>query len=329
MVINASKSKFICVNGDSKSFDIGQINIEHTESYTYLGTPISVSPITKQVQDHLSAKNSHVLKFMSFLTKNSDAPWQAKYKVWDSAVKTALFFSCQTWLTNNLRPAESVYNNLLKLLLGVRNTVCNDLVHVELGLGNAKSFIKQRQKEYLGRLQSRDWYNGSYIAQTINMAIETRSPAGIILQQIINASGDYIHSYKEETEMSIRSATSSRRITYLEINPNLSVHPMYKPNCIAKEKYRIATTRLRLGAHRLKIETGRWSRLPRELRLCVCGQVQTEHHALCQCPLTQHIRDRDSFANIDFTSVHSIMENSDIPHIIKYCFCVTDFFKCQ
>ena len=262
---------------------------------------------------------------MSFLTKNYDAPWQAKYKVWDSAVKSALFFSCQTWLTNNLRFAESVYNNTLKLLLGVRNTVCNELVHIELGIGNAKSYIKQRQKEYLTKLQSRDWYNGSYIARIINMAIVKRSPAGTILQQITSHNNNYVDLYKEEIKVSIRSASSSRRITYLEINPDLAVHAMYMPYPIIPEIHRIAASRLRLGAHRLKIETGRWSRLPRELRLCSCGEVQTEHHALCQCPLTQHIR--DLYHYLDCTNLNSLMSNPDTMNICKFCFCVMNFFS--
>ena len=37
------------------------------------------------------------------------------------------------------------------------------------------------------------------------------------------------------------------------------------------EWQRIAFTRFRLSSHRLRIETGRWSRLPREQILCDCG----------------------------------------------------------
>ena len=327
MMINPSKSKFICVNGDNSPFNIGEIVIEHTDAYMYLGVPVSASAITKQVQDHMSAKNPHVLKFASFLVKNSDAPWQVKFKVWDSAVKSALFFSCQTWLTNNLRSAESVYNTTLKLLLGVRTTVCNDLVHIELGLGSAKSFVRQRQKEFLSKLTSRNWYNGSYLARIIDMAVVKRSPAGIIVQQILSVRNghNYVTSYIEETKTRIRSDTSSRRITYLEINPQLSVHGMYRQHTVTKEKHRIDTSRLRLGSHRLKIETGRWSRIPRELRLCPCGEVQTESHVLCQCPLTQHIR--DNFSQWNLTSIPDIMINSDIKGLCEFCSMTVNFFS--
>ena len=51
-------------------------------------------------------------------------------------------------------------------------------------------------------------------------------------------------------------------------------------------------TRLRLSSHRLRIETGRWSRIPRENRLCACGVIQDEAHAIQVCPNVGHIRQR-------------------------------------
>ena len=64
---------------------------------------------------------------------------------------------------------------------------------------------------------------------------------------------------------------------------------------------RIAFTRLRTSSHRLKIETGRWSRVPREMRVCQCGEgVQTEEHVLVGCNLTKGIRERYGESNVCF-----------------------------
>ena len=112
---------------------------------------------------------------------------------------------------------------------------------------------------------------------------------------------------------------------YLEINLQLSVHGMYRQHTYTKEKHRIDTSRLRLGSHRLKIETGRWSRIPRELRLCPCGEVQTESHVLCQCPLTQHIG--DNFNQWNLTSIPDIMINSDIKRLCEFCSMTVNFFS--
>ena len=42
--------------------------------------------------------------------------------------------------------------------------------------------------------------------------------------------------------------------------------------------------RFRCGSHSLPIETGRWSRTPREQRLCpTCQVIGDEHHLLFEC----------------------------------------------
>ena len=76
---------------------------------------------------------------------------------------------------------------------------------------------------------------------------------------------------------------------YYCINPSSDVHCVYKMRSeFIPEHLRIAFTRMRLSSHRLRVETGRWSRLPREQHLCACGQVQDEQHILTVCPIVEH-----------------------------------------
>jgi hypothetical protein len=78
----------------------------------------------------------------------------------------------------------------------------------------------------------------------------------------------------------MNSSDQTKFLTYAILNPELKSHPVYKQRY---PKYlRIAFTRLRLSSHNLRIETGRWSRIERERRLCTCGEIQTEEHvSLC------------------------------------------------
>ena len=111
-------------------------------------------------------------------------------------------------------------------------------------------------------------------------------------------------------------------MTYREINPTLVAHDVYNKHCTESfidELYRLAFTRLRLSSHNLRIETGRWARLPRERRLCQCGCVQVERHVVEQCPLTERFRSfhttevifPDSLVNAktprDFRLIYDIM----------------------
>ena len=68
---------------------------------------------------------------------------------------------------------------------------------------------------------------------------------------------------------------------YLQMNPELKPSPfLSRIDVVGK-----ALTKFRLGSHKLKIETGRWSRTKRELRLCsTCGdELGDEFHAVYSC----------------------------------------------
>ena len=76
---------------------------------------------------------------------------------------------------------------------------------------------------------------------------------------------------------------------------------MYNSNIAVDDDLRTAFTRLRLSSHRLRIETGRWSRIDRAERLCQCGlDVQSEQHVLSDCDLVSDIRRSYGFQSIEW-----------------------------
>ena len=85
----------------------------------------------------------------------------------------------------------------------------------------------------------------------------------------------------------------------------MDVHPIYTSNTFIPDYQRQSFSRIRLMSHNLKIETGRWSRIPRERRVCRCdnSQLQTEAHVLIDCTLTHNIRHRHPALN--FTNINS------------------------
>ena len=112
---------------------------------------------------------------------------------------------------------------------------------------------------------------------------------------------------------SIRNSNSSRMEFYKRINPDCIVHPIYNSKVKVNELERISWTRMRVSAHSLAIERGRWNRrgrgrLPVEERICSCGTgtVQTEKHVIEVCPRTAHLR-----AYFSYVSVSNIFEMSD------------------
>ena len=324
MEIHPSKSRYMVINGtDYRSFSLNNITIDHTDEYIYLGTPVMNVSLAKQVKAHIEQRQSHLLKFRSFLRKNSDAPFSIKELVLKSALSSALLYGCESWLCNDVRAAVAPILSAQKQLLSVRNQTCNDLVQAELGYPGASAIIKETQSKFMAKLTSRDNYIGSPAHFVINLARQAGTQCAQYIDSLLQREPGYFGATSSEALKSkITESVSSRRKTYCDFNPGFTRHRMYRENI--PEHLRVALTRIRLGSHRLKVETGRWSRIPVEQRLCTCGEVQTEQHVLLSCPLSEPIR--ETFRNLNFTDPSILMEGN-VSDLALYCYRVLAKFE--
>ena len=177
-------------------------------------------------------------------------------------------------------------------MMGIRQTTCTDIALVEIGVPGAVAEIRTTQKEFLLKMMARRTYRGSYLDRIITQAIACRTKSGIIIEDILlHPNTDFASDALESAKHRLLSSPTSKRVTYCELNPELHVHDVYTAHDIP-EHHRIAFTRLRTSSHNLKIETGRWARIPRELRTCACSasQLQTEEHMILTCPLLNDVR---------------------------------------
>ena len=250
-----------------------------------------------------------------FLKKNRDAPFQVKKEVLESAMKGVILYGCESWLCDNMQPADSAIVSAQKQLLGVRTQTCTDLVRLELSSASAKSLVQKRQRSYFQKLMLKSDFRQSPISKAIDLAQSARSPAGRYMQSLMNGTDKPVEKELECMKAKVRQSDSSRRKTYLLFNPELITHRIYADSTVS-ESDRVAFSRIRLGSHYLKIETGRWSRIERDRRLCQCGQIQTEEHVLLHCPLTLDIRAR--YSQLCFSSLSALMANDDFKEVAKF-----------
>ena len=124
----------------------------------------------------------------------------------------------------------------------------------------------------------------------------------------------------QELKENIRSSERSKFKTYRDINLKMEKPDLY--NLDIPEHMRIKVTRFRLSSHNLKIETGRWSRIPRDNRLCGCGEIQTERHVVEACCLTTHIRHKYGYTNVDAFSAIKCSNSSQVNFLVD----IIDFF---
>ncbi len=98
------------------------------------------------------------------------------------------------------------------------------------------------------------------------MAKDSQSPMGHYIKDLEALDSDPVGEVSKIIKEHITNSDSSRSVVYKKLNPMLSLHSMYHSEVC--ETYRVDTTKLRLSSHRLKIETGRWARIPHEECLC-------------------------------------------------------------
>ena len=110
-------------------------------------------------------------------------------------------------------------------------------------------------------------------------------------------------------EVRERAENATKFNTYVsEFNPSLTVHIVYSATQYVPDFCRVAFTRLRLMSHNLKVETGRWSRIPPYARTCQSdnSSIQSESHVLISCPLSADCRTR--YNSLNFASVTDLMK---------------------
>ena len=91
----------------------------------------------------------------------------------------------------------------------------------------------------------------------------------------------------------------------MQINPNLET-PTYFDDVYNYRQVSMVA-KLRTSMHNLKVEMGRRSRIPRNLRLCHCEQsVEDELHFLTKCSSYTHIR-----------HANRILENTQLCEILN------------
>ena len=314
MQINNDKTKFFVVNGDEGDklpFLIGTVVMPHCLKYTYLGAEFTCDgSMHNSLQAHVNEKEKHLNKLILFYQKNPDMPFHAKKKVLDAAFCAALLYGCESWLNVSVYPVEKMYHTAIKCLLSVRPGTSNNACLAELGYPSLMSVIKKRQQSYLTKkIEERKMLKDDPLIYALKLTKLSNPPMWKYIDQLLK-DDDILHNGQENLKQLIKSSEKSKLITYAEMNPEVIVHPVYvRRDAVIPEHTRISFTRFRTSSHRLRIETGRWSRLSREQRLCSCGKVQDEKHVLTECEKTQVIRDKYGQTSIKYPQFLSEMES--------------------
>ena len=325
MRINVSKTKFFVICGsviDERPIVVNDLVIEPCRMYVYLGSTFtSDGSISNAIKVHSQSKICHVMKFISFLSKNNDIPFYVKRKVFDAALMSTILYGCESWVGGNLKPITKLYHWCIKQLLGVRKSTCNDLCLAELGYPSLEALVKAKQRKFFSKMwEDRSAMRDDPLIHAISIVRNYNTPIKRTVNGFISDDIDDIQLDIDRIKETVRTSASSRMLFYRLINPDCNVYKIYNDkNVKVNEIERICWTRMRLSAHSLAIESGRWNRrgrgrLPVEERLCTCGLVQSEQHVIEICPRTAQLRARYNFSTV--TDIFSMPDNEVMCRII-------------
>lgn len=303
MQLNQSKTKFMVFGGDNN--DKQPLLTNHTtilncEEYCYLGMYFTQDGKTStSVKRQATDKQKHVLKLSQFLHKNKDFPFCAKRHVLEAAFNAALLYGAETWIDCDVSKMTTLYLKAIKTTLGVRETTPNDICLLEIGLPALCARMKEMQYNYFKKIQkTRHDAEDDPLIYALAINREANTKIHRAMDKIARSNESFVKLDMANRRTKIENSIRSKEVAYRSVNPTLDTHPLYTtPHTIA-EHTRLCFTRLRCISHKLAVETGRWSRTPREERLCSCGQVQTEIHVLLQCPQVHFIKQKHNATDI-------------------------------
>ena len=234
-------------------------------------------------------------------------PFAVKKMVFQSAVISSITYGSETWLTNSIKPIESKYNAMVRLLLGVRPNTCLKLCLLEAGIEPLVHVVRKKRCGFLVDMFRRVDYEHPF-HHMFRICVENNTPAATFMNEALRyRTASQLRSMATEVA---NEQNATKLMHYFEkLNPDLSLHSVYSTNSYIPDYLRVSFSRLRLMSHSLKVETGRWSRVPREQRLCDrcdAQHLQDEEHVVLTCSATQHIRNR--YGMLNFESLRTVME---------------------
>ena len=319
MRVNLKKTKFMVINGDENDrldFTYKHITVKHQPTYLYLGAWITESgKIKDAIKLHVEHNSNLVNKFAIFCSANSSMPFKFKRKVFDAAITSALLYSTESWTTNSIKSLEKQYHSMIKCLLNVRPNTSIKLCMVEAGIPPLSALMKRNRQRFLARQFAAP--NAEHpFHQMHALCAASNTPAARFLRAAAEQRPD--PSGENLVRAVIENAHGTKFNTYKTVlNPQMNVSPVYTTNDYIPDYQRTAYTRIRVMSHRLKVETGRWSRIPADQRVCPCDgtSVQDEEHVLITCPNTLHLRQR--FPRLTFTSAAELLDEPE--HLKDLC----------
>jgi exonuclease III len=352
-------------------FKIGDMVIETTDTYKYLGVLLHKHGNMKLAQDLLSQQASKAIYSFRRAVRTKNIGVATMSKLFDSIVTPILTYGSEIWFpyhrdvitkdrqnfTNNilekcitnLFPHEMVHNTFCKQLLGVHKKAMNLPTLAELGRFPITITIFGQIISYWVHVINSDPH--SLISQTYSTLLsENKFEENrwiTVVRELLHSTG-FGHVWQNQSTFHANKLRHS--LTNVINNLYIKMWSMKKKDSSKLKFYNILSTeyclqpylsldfehrqylsRLRISAHDLEIERGRYTNIPRDNRLCKhCNVVEDEFHFLDTCTrykeLRQELLINDKIIHLRNTTPSCLIMNSDCYIQLKIAIYVSKCF---
>ena len=260
---------------------------------------------------HVADQGRKALFSLRSKCKNMNLNFKTILHLFDTYIGSVLMYGCEIWGTNKCLDIEKIHIDFCKHLLSVRKSTCNAMVYFELGRLPLSCNFTFRILKFWFKLLNTDncILNTAYVALKERADNQKHNWVSFVRDKLLNlgfgdgwfrqsASDSYILPLlkqriqdQEKQNLFHILELSSKCSLYKNIVDNITLQ-YYLLKYIPKD-LRILLTRLRLSAHSLNVETGRYNNIARNQRLCLnCDmhEIEDEFHFVLVCPKYSEIR---------------------------------------
>ena len=288
--LQITKCMFLVINGndnDKMEIPLDSSYMPYATSVIILGSPLSDSgDLRKDLELHYQMRFKNCIKFFNFIRTNRIAPIAVKLKTLSSCVMSTLLYNCETFGPELPKDLEKLYHKLIKSAMNVRPNTPDKIVLIESGLLPLRALVLKRQLKFFRRFKKSLGENST--RQTVFGKLLLDENHTDFIKHYIKLDEKYTNPNEIYTEALSDAKAFIRDNACPDLHYKYYIYDKMNPDLLPSpflvSSFGENIIRFRCGSHSLPIETGRWSRIPRDERLCkTCKVVGDEHHVLFEC----------------------------------------------
>ena len=311
--VNTDKSKVLIFNSNGKTykneFKYLGVPLETVQQYCYLGIIMKYNGnFNIAISSLVDKARKALFKVKRIVGLNN--PCKLLEKLFDTMIVPILLYGSEIWglYETSCKESESyekLHLKFIKEILGVHCKVTNDACRAELCRLPLRNIILQSSFKFLAHIQSQR----DSLAYKIYKGTGQSNHWVKNVKKILNDIGfsfighdevklkPYINAIKQRLtdqflQMQNANIENSSKLHFFKKFFLMNKRPEYVDKLINKSD-RSMICKLRISAHPLAIEKGRYSNVPRSERFCnACKReiVEDEEHFLLHCSIYREIR---------------------------------------